>query len=85
MLEWEKARELEDTQVLAEKMDSVLMAVSEAVCRGSYAADTYEWSFTVLQELSWKLKEKLKELTERAAREVRENQSKSEKIIENQK
>lgn len=78
MSEWEKARELEDTQIIAEKMDSVLMAVSEAVCRGSYAADTYEWSFTVLQELSRKLKEKLKELTERAVCEFRENQRKSE-------
>lgn len=39
MSEWEKAMELEDTQLMAEKMDSVLLAVSEAVCKGDYTMD----------------------------------------------
>lgn len=71
MSEWEKAMELEDTQIMAEKMDSVLLAVSEAVCKGDYGTDNYRWSFTVLQELSEKLKGRLRELTERAMEEIR--------------
>ena len=78
MTEWKKAMELEDTQITAEKMESILLAVSEAVCRGDYAASNYEWSFMVLQELSKELKDKLKELTERAMEEIRKEKEQEE-------
>ena len=71
MSEWEKAMELEDTQLMAEKMDSVLLAVSEAVCKGDYTMDNYQWAFIVLQEMSGKLKGKLMEIANRAMGEYR--------------
>lgn len=33
----EAARQLEDVQIIAEKADSILLAVSEAVCGGDYS------------------------------------------------
>lgn len=71
MSEWEKAMELEDTQLMAEKMDSVLLAVSEAVCKGDYTMDNYQWAFIVLQEMSGKLKGKLMEIANRAMAEYK--------------
>lgn len=74
MSEWEKAMELEDTQLMAEKMDSILLAVSEAVCKGDYTMDNYQWAFIVLQEMSGKLKGKLMEIANRAMVEYRKRE-----------
>lgn len=78
MTQWEKARELEDVQIMAEKTDSMLLAVSEAVCNGNYTMDNYRWSFTVLQEMSGKLKDKLLEMAERAMEEIRKEKEQEE-------
>lgn len=74
----ENARELQDVQIMAEKTDSVLLAVSEAVCAGTYALDNYRWSFTVLQEMSGELRDKLMEMTERAMEEIRKEKEQEE-------
>ncbi len=58
----ETARQLEDVQIIAEKADSILLAVSEAVCGGDYSPENYRWAFDVLTEMTGNVKKKLGEM-----------------------
>ena len=58
------AKKTEDLYTEAQKVNGLQAAISEAILRGDFAAETYEWAFVVLWGLSHELKDGMQELME---------------------
>lgn len=57
---------VEELQTEAEKINSLQLALFEAVFRGNNAPETYEWAFCVLSDLTFSIKNGLGDLKDNA-------------------
>lgn len=75
----EIAYRIEALQVEAEKIDSVQKAIFAAIYQQTcYAKEDYEWAFVAFSELTFDLKNELKELKDKAFESFRQGRRDSE-------
>lgn len=60
----EIAFETEELQIQAEKISSLSAALYSAIYSGGFSADSYEWAFVLLRELTCALAKQLDKETE---------------------
>lgn len=59
----EIARRVEELEIEAEKVNSLQMALFDAIFNGNSEAHSYEWAFVVLGDLTFNQQESLKKIT----------------------
>lgn len=57
---------IEELQIDAERIDSLHLAVTEAVFNGNNAIDAYEWAFNAIGNMTFNMRKELGKLTDEA-------------------
>lgn len=60
----EIAFKVEKLQAQSEKVDSLSAALFSAIYEGNSSADSYEWAFVLLEDVTHELAEQLNKMTE---------------------
>lgn len=60
----EIAFKVEELQVQSKKVDSLSTALFSAIYGGDFSADSYEWAFVLLRDVTHDLAEQLNKMTE---------------------
>lgn len=57
------AHEVENLSIEAKKVNALQEALNQAIFRGDLAAETYEWAFIALGDITYKLEQKMEVVT----------------------